>query len=226
MSSSVKWIISVIPKTRSAGPPTPRGGRARRSRRRDRSRRRQAGVGARLRRGEPGEERALVARRARRTCAGCPRRWRSSPSARSRRRPAPPRARGRRGRRAGRRSGRRARRRGRQRDHAHPVAVGADVAGDLARPQQRRGEHEAHLPLLDHVQRLDRGPRLQPGVGRAPEAERVREPVRGLRRVAHVELDVVDAVQRHLVGGSRLRFQGGLDRHLAPLLDPIQPCRL
>ena len=73
------------------------------------------------------------------------------------------------------------------------------MAGDLAGPEQRRGEHEADPALLEHVRGAVADPGLEPGVGGLAEAERVGEPVGGLDRVADVELDVVDAEQRHLV---------------------------
>ena len=90
----------------------------------------------------------------------------------------------------------------RQRDDLHAVAVAGLVAADLVAGRQRAGEHEADAALLEHVRRAVAHAGLQARVGDLPEAERVHVEVRGLDGVAHVELDVVDAVERHEVLGA------------------------
>jgi hypothetical protein len=84
-------------------------------------------------------------------------------------------------------------------DHAYPVAVLVLMGGDRGIGVQRAGQHEADAPLLQDVGDLVARAGLQAAVGDAPEAERVRVVVRGLQRVAHVELNVVNAVERHVV---------------------------
>ena len=80
-----------------------------------------------------------------------------------------------------------------QRDRLHPVAVLAHVLGDVALRSHRRGEHQADLALLQHVRRSIAHTRLRTGIRDDVEAERVAVVVRGLSRVAHIQLDVVGA---------------------------------
>jgi hypothetical protein len=61
------------------------------------------------------------------------------------------------------------------------------------------GEDDPDPALLEHMRGAVADAGLQPGVGAAPEAERACEPVGGGDPVADVELDVIDAEQRHLV---------------------------
>jgi hypothetical protein len=90
-----------------------------------------------------------------------------------------------------------------QRDLVHAVPVARVVGRDLVAAHQRPGHHDADAPLLEHVRHPVAPARLQAGVGRLGEAIRAGEEMRRLRRVAHVELDVVDAVDRHAVLGGR-----------------------
>jgi hypothetical protein len=103
-----------------------------------------------------------------------------------------------------------------ERDDLHAVAVGRVVAADLMVGRQRAGEDEPDAALLEHVRGAVADAGLQPRVGDLLEAHRPRVEVRGLQRVADVELDVVDAVQRHEVigafgprGGDGLRAHSG-----------------
>ena len=73
------------------------------------------------------------------------------------------------------------------------------VGGDLVAALERPGEHEPDAALLEHVRDAVAPARLEARVGGLREAEGVHEVERGLRGVAHVELDVVDAVDRHAV---------------------------
>ena len=83
-----------------------------------------------------------------------------------------------------------------QRDIAHAVAVQADVLGDGMIGRERRGEHQADLVLHQHVGSAVARAGLRAAIGRQAEAERGAVEVRGLARVAHVELDVIGAVER------------------------------
>ena len=89
----------------------------------------------------------------------------------------------------------------RQGDHLHAVAVGGLVGADLVARRQRAREHEPDAALLEHVRGAVAHAGLEARVGDLLEAERVDVEERRLDRVAHVELDVVDAVQRHEVDG-------------------------
>jgi hypothetical protein len=119
-----------------------------------------------------------------------------------------------------------------QRDHLHALAVAGDVPADLVIRDQRAGEHDPDPPLLEHVRGTIAHAGLQPGVGDLLETEGPR-PVGGrLQRVADVELDVVDAVERHEVfglGGSdgRLRGHSFMIRRCSPVLngDPLRLLR-
>ena len=82
------------------------------------------------------------------------------------------------------------------------------ASGDLVAAQRAR-EDEADAALLQDVGDVVAGPGLQALVGDVPEAERVGVEVRRLERVAHPQLHVVDAVQRHLVVLARGRDEGG-----------------
>ena len=86
-----------------------------------------------------------------------------------------------------------------QRDVADAVAVQADVLGDRVVGLQRRGEHEADLVLHQDVGGAVARAGLGSAIGGQAEAERGAVEVRGLARVADVELDVIGAVQRQEV---------------------------
>ena len=87
----------------------------------------------------------------------------------------------------------------RERDVLHAVAVMVHVLGDLAVGRQWRGEHEPDVVLLDHVRGAVADLRLEAGERGRREAPQ-RAVVRGrLARVAHPELDVVDALERQEV---------------------------
>ena len=89
---------------------------------------------------------------------------------------------------------------------------------------ERAGQHEPDAPLLEHVRRAVAHPGLQPRVGDLAEAERVDVVVRRLEGVAHVELDVVDAVQRHeVLGAGGLGGRDGLGAHAEVLLFEFAP---
>jgi hypothetical protein len=98
-----------------------------------------------------------------------------------------------------------------------------DVAGDVVAAVQGRGEEDADSALLHQVARSVAHPGLETRVGGLAEAERVGEEVGGLYAVPHVELDVIDAEQRHLVvlrdrrrRGARARVLCGLHFHDSP----------
>jgi hypothetical protein len=99
-----------------------------------------------------------------------------------------------------------------QGDVLDAVAVEGGELADAGVPPQAAREHEPDLVLLEDVARAVADTRLGPGIRRLPEAERVLVVVRGLLRVAHVELDVVPAVERHEVR-----------RHGADLTPPAEP---
>ena len=81
---------------------------------------------------------------------------------------------------------------------ADAVAVETQVVGHLALRLQRRGEHEAHLALLEDVARPIADARLRPRIRDDVEAERLAVVVRGLARVADPQLHVVGALEhRH-----------------------------
>ena len=73
------------------------------------------------------------------------------------------------------------------------------MAGDVGAALKRGREDEADAALLDDVGGAVPDPGLEPGVRRLTEAERLGEEVGRLRRVADVHLDVIDAMERHLV---------------------------
>ena len=98
------------------------------------------------------------------------------------------------------------------------------MAADLVVGRQRAGEHEPDAALLEHVRGAVAHAGLQPRVGDLLEAERVHVEVGGLDRVAHVELDVVDAVQRHeVVGAGGLGRDDGLGAHGRVLPLEVRP---
>ena len=104
-------------------------------------------------------------------------------------------------------------------DHLDAVTVLGDMAGDLARPEQWGGEDEPDPALLDHVRGPVADAGLEAAVGDRAKAKRVGEPVGGLVRVPDVELDVIDAEQRHRVNGARGRRGDRLGAHPRPLLE-------
>ena len=78
---------------------------------------------------------------------------------------------------------------------ADAVTVEPQVIGDVALGLQRRGEHEAHLALLEDVAGPVANARLGTGIGDDVESERLAVVVRGLARVADPQLDVVGALE-------------------------------
>ena len=85
------------------------------------------------------------------------------------------------------------------RDVAHAVAVDAGEARDLVVGGERAREDEAHLALAHHVRRAVADAGLRPCVSLAMEAEGVLVVVGALLGVPDPELDVVPALERHLV---------------------------
>ena len=69
------------------------------------------------------------------------------------------------------------------------------MLGDVALGLQRRGEHQAHLALLEDVAGPVANAGLGPGVGDDVEPEGLAVVVRGLARVADPQLDVVGALE-------------------------------
>ena len=98
-----------------------------------------------------------------------------------------------------------------QGDDLDAVAVLVLVGGDRRAGVQRAGEDQADAALLEHVGDLVARAGLQAAVGDALEAEGVRVVVGRLERVPHVQLDVVDAVERHevVIGDRREAGRGG-----------------
>ena len=86
-----------------------------------------------------------------------------------------------------------------QRDLVDAVAVEGVVGRDLVAALERAGEHEPDAALLEHVRDAVAPAGLEAGVGGLGEAECVHEVERRLRGVPHVDLHVVDAVDRHAV---------------------------
>jgi len=108
-----------------------------------------------------------------------------------------------------------------ERDDLHAVAVGAVVLGDVAARAHRAGQHEPDAPLLQDVGGEVAQPGLKAGIGDLGEAECVCEDVGGLGGVADPQLEVVDAVQGHVVAWRDL-IQGSDDNVLtAALLDGL-----
>ena len=75
------------------------------------------------------------------------------------------------------------------------------MLGDLAVGTERAGHDDGDVVLAHDVARSIAHARLKPGVGDRREAPQRPEVVRGLLRVAHPELDVVDAVEGQEVLG-------------------------
>jgi hypothetical protein len=101
-----------------------------------------------------------------------------------------------------------------QRDLVHAVAVVGVVARDLVVTAECAGQDQPDAALLQNVRDAVAAACLEPRVGGLGEAERVAVVVGGLRRVADVELEVVDAVDRHAVDRGRWRRRRQLfDRH-------------
>ena len=93
------------------------------------------------------------------------------------------------------------------------VAVPGVVGGDVVLPGQRAGEYEANPALLEHVGGAIAATRLQTAVRRLGEPERVDVVVSRLGGVTDVELEVIDAVDRHHVGGLRRGSRRGFCGH-------------
>ena len=70
---------------------------------------------------------------------------------------------------------------------------------DVVAALERAGEHEPDPALLEHVRDAVAPAGLEARVGGLREPERVHEVERRLRGVPHVQLHVVDAVDRHAV---------------------------
>ena len=85
---------------------------------------------------------------------------------------------------------------------------------DLVVAGERPGHHQAHAALLEHVRDAVARAGLQPAVGRLGEAEGVSEEVGRLGGVAHVELEMVDAVNRHPIR-SRVVPDCGISSYVA-----------
>ena len=146
---------------------------------------------------EARQERAAVVARARRTCGWCRRRWRWRPRAPRRHRPSA--ARGSRTLRAPRCV---VSRHACSASSTHsamsrtPSPCTPHVLGNGMIRRQRGGQDEADLALLQHVGGAVARARLRTAVGRQPHAQGGAVEVGRLLGVAHLELDVVGAVQR------------------------------
>jgi hypothetical protein len=100
-----------------------------------------------------------------------------------------------------------------QGDLVDAVPVKRVVAGDLVATHQGPRQHQADPALLQHVRDAIATTGLEPRVGGLGEAVRAGEEIRRLRRVADVELDVIDAVDRHAVVGGSVRNGSRRCRH-------------
>jgi hypothetical protein len=99
-------------------------------------------------------------------------------------------------------------------DGAHAVAVPAMEAADGAVTPQRAGHDEPDPALLEDVRDPVAGAGLQSRIGHLRESQGVLEEERGVGGIAHVELEMVDAADRHRVGERRLlSAPSGLRRH-------------
>ena len=105
-----------------------------------------------------------------------------------------------------------------QRHVLHPVAMLQDMGRDLALRVQRRGQHQPYLALLQNVGGAVALPGFRAGIGNQLVAKGKPVVVRGLPRVANVELDIIRAVQRQKVL-SCLSLGMHHGRHTCP------PCR-
>ena len=83
-----------------------------------------------------------------------------------------------------------------QRDVADTVAVPADVIVDRVVGPQRRGQHEADLPLAQDITGLVARAGLRTAVGRQFHAHRSAVEVRRLAGISHPEFNVIGAVER------------------------------
>ena len=88
-----------------------------------------------------------------------------------------------------------------ERDAVDAVTVALVVLGDLVIAGQGAGQHEPDPALLEHTRDAVPAAGLQAAVGGLGEAEGVAVVVRGLSGVADIQLEVIDAVHRHHVGG-------------------------
>ena len=100
-----------------------------------------------------------------------------------------------------------------QGDLVDTVAVPRVVGGDLVVALERAGQDDPDATLLEYVGDAVAATGLEPRVGGLREAVRAREEMRCLGGVSDVELDVVDAVNRHGVAGGRMRDRGGCGGH-------------
>jgi hypothetical protein len=101
-----------------------------------------------------------------------------------------------------------------QGDHPYPIAVALVVLADLVVTAERAGQDQTDAALLEHVRDAIAAARLQTAVSGLREPECAGVVIGGLGRVAHVQLEVVDAVNRHHVVGGRGRTRSLLSGHM------------
>jgi len=80
------------------------------------------------------------------------------------------------------------------------ISMPMDVVGDWTVTTQGCGQHEAYLPLLNHVRSAIPLSGLGSGVGHERHAEGSAVEVRRLPGVADVELNVIGSLQRKKIG--------------------------
>ena len=103
-----------------------------------------------------------------------------------------------------------------ERHIAHAVSVAMHVVGNFAVRAQRRREHEADLALLQHIRSPVAQSGLRTGVGHQLHAEGEPVKIRGLARIADVELDIIRAVEgKEIFLGCNFRMKQG--RHTEQL---------
>ena len=112
-----------------------------------------------------------------------------------------------------------------QRHVLHAVAVPLDVRGNLALRAQRRGQHQPHFALLQHVGGAVALSRLRAGIGNQLMAEGEPVVVGRLPRIAYIKLDIIRAVQRQeVLLGLSLGMHHG--RHCLSSTRGTHGCRL
>ncbi len=105
----------------------------------------------------------------------------------------------------------------RERDDLHAVAVAGVVLADGMAGDERAGEHEPDAALPQDEGDAVAHAGLEARVGDLLEPERLAVEVGRLGGVAHPQLDVVDAVERHEVLAGGLGRGDGLRAHASSL---------
>ena len=117
----------------------------------------------------------------------------------------------------------------RERDRPDTVAVTGMMGGDLGAGAETAGQDEPDPALLENVRYTVSEPGLEAGVRNPAESEGVLVEVSGLGGVADVELDVVDAVERHVIVGCGGDGRSGSEGHrfmILWLMQLFNPCSL